>query len=205
MKKLSLIPLVFVAVSLAACSEQSPEQPQTINAVDAWASPENTANSQSENAPSPTAPNNAVGGEGSAAPAPTQPMASGQGAPQGGQPGAQEGSQKEHLNQIMMKNFTIGETVTISGAPAEICLRGNGYGIGMLAAGPNTSCEFAKAVMSEQIKDRNATDDDIRNSLRSPVDVTSPVTNEMYAMNCSTDADRLITCTGGDNASVFMY
>lgn len=231
MKKLSLIPLTFVAaISLAACSGQSADDSaDSTNAVEAWAaavSSDATGNSADAHAdngqesgpqPAPTSPNNAAAPEGSVAPSPTQPPASNNdsqaGAPQhdeqpngAQQQGApQSGSQKENLDAILMNNFTIGDKVTISGNSATICLRGNGYGTGMLAAGPNTTCEFAKAVMGAQIQGRDATNDDIRGSLRSPVDVASPVTNETYSMNCSVDADRLITCTGGDNASVYMY
>lgn len=201
MKKLSLVPVLFVAASLTACSGPftKDEQPTTVNNA-------STSTAASIEKPTPTASENAP--QGSAAPEPTQPLAS----DNDQQPEAQQqsqqaysGSQKDQLNKILRENYNPGDQVTINGGPATLCMRGDGYGTNMLAAGPNTSCDFAKAVMSKQISQRNATYDDIRNSLSPSISVKSPVTNENYTMQCSVDADKLITCAGGNNASVFMY
>lgn len=202
MKKLNLVPVLFVAASLAACSGPftEDEQPTTVNNA-------STSTAASSEKPTPTASENAP--QGSVAPEPTQPLAS----DNNQQPEAQQqqpqqaysGSQKDQLNKIVRENYTPGDQVTINGGPATLCMRGDGFGTNMLAAGPNTSCDFAKAVMSKQVSQRNASYDDIRNSLSPSISVKSPVTNENYTMQCSVDADRLITCAGGNNASVFMY
>lgn len=114
-------------------------------------------------------------------------------------------SQRDHLNSILMGGPTPGEPITISGAPATMCLTGDGFGIRLLAAGENTSCEFARAVMGRQVRGHSPSEGDVLDKLQSPVDVVSPVTDETYSISCSVDADRLATCTGGNGARVYMY
>ncbi|MFQ6395008.1 protein kinase domain-containing protein [Nocardia sp. KC 131] len=63
-----------------------------------------------------------------------------------------------------------------------------------------TSCEFAEAVR-EAYAESAAT-----NVSRAPRSVvaTSPVTGRVYTMNCAADG-QLVTCSGGENAVVYVY
>lgn len=112
---------------------------------------------------------------------------------------------KDDLVQQMIDNPGVGAQLTINGQKATTCVYGDGFGLHMVAAGENTSCEFATAVMQEQTQDLNATDQNVRDHLKSPVDVVSPVTKKSYTMQCSTAPSMLITCTGGNNATVFLF
>ena len=62
---------------------------------------------------------------------------------------------------------------------------------GELSVGPNTTCPFAE---------------DVRSAYESHgpgvVDAYSPVTNQTYAMSCSSGS--YVVCTGGENASVYF-
>ena len=69
MKRLSLIPILFITASLAACSGTSPEEKQSAAVNDVGSTAET-----SKNKPSPSAPRN--DSKGSASPEPTQPEAS---------------------------------------------------------------------------------------------------------------------------------
>lgn len=63
-----------------------------------------------------------------------------------------------------------------------------------LMVGPDTSCAFAQNV--EQA---------YRNNGPGTYDVASPVTGGTYSMSCNADASgSQVTCTGGNNASVFF-
>ena len=212
MKKLSLIPIVIATLSLAACSGATDTDEQTTNMVDAWTAAVNDqASSHSSQASSKPAPVDELDStEGTVAePQPTMPdSAVAPQAPADAAPlqnTAQTGSQKEALDSIVRNNFSIDEKVTISGEPATMCLRGDGYSVNVLAAGPTTSCEFAKATMTELTRRAGAPSNDLRNSVGGAFDVKSSVTNETYSMECGVDADRLITCRGGNNASVYLY
>src|SRR5690606_41222725 len=63
-----------------------------------------------------------------------------------------------------------------------------------------TSCEFAEEVR----KAYAAAAGGGRGSAPASVVAASPVTGRTYTMNCS-EQDRLVTCTGGDNAVVYVY
>lgn len=64
---------------------------------------------------------------------------------------------------------------------------------GSVAVNPSTSCEFAAAVAKAAA---NGTD-------AFSVEATSPVTHKKYMMQCTTQ-NKLVTCTGGDNAVVYL-
>lgn len=112
---------------------------------------------------------------------------------------------QQYMYEQLLKNPNPGDSIDMKGTAATVCISGDGYALHLVAAGPNTSCDFAKAVVNAQTQGLNATGDNIRDSLQPSIEVTSPVTGKAYTMSCSNDADNLITCTGGDNASVFMY
>ena len=112
---------------------------------------------------------------------------------------------QEVMAQEMVNNGNIGDTFTIDGQPTELCVHGDGYGLNVVTAGANTSCEFAKSVMTATTGDTDPTQDNVRNSMPQTVRAGSPATNMAYDMDCSVDHRNLITCVGGDNAVVYMY
>ncbi len=63
-----------------------------------------------------------------------------------------------------------------------------------------TSCEFAEEVR----KAYAAAAGDGRGSAPASVVAASPITGRTYTMSCS-EQDRLVTCSGGDNAVVYVY
>lgn len=107
--------------------------------------------------------------------------------------------------RFLMTNPQPGTPVVIDGMQATTCIYGDGYGLHLVAAGPNTSCEFAKAVMGAQTSDLNASRQNVRDYLKPEVSVTSPVTGEEYTMRCVAEPTKLIRCTGGNDATVILY
>ncbi|QGU01854.1 hypothetical protein CKALI_04890 [Corynebacterium kalinowskii] len=114
-------------------------------------------------------------------------------------------STSDEIYEQLKTNPSIGAPITINGQQSTVCVYGDGYGLNLVAAGQNTSCEFARAVMDAQIEEIKAEMANVRDHLKSPIDVMSPVTGERYTMQCSTAPSKLITCTGGNNATVYMY
>lgn len=124
------------------------------------------------------------------------------------QPEQPDQSAEEFQNimaEEMRNNSNIGDTFTIDGQPTELCVHGDGYGLNVVTAGANTSCEFAKNVMMETTGDTDPTQDNVRDSMPQTVKAGSPTTNRAYTMDCAADERNLITCVGGDNAVVYMY
>lgn len=115
----------------------------------------------------------------------------------------------EEFQNIMAEeirnNGNIGDTFTIDGQPTELCVHGDGYGLNVVTAGANTSCEFAKNVMMATTGDTDPTQDNVRDSMPQTVKAGSPTTNRAYTMDCAADERNLITCVGGDDAVVYMY
>lgn len=105
----------------------------------------------------------------------------------------------------MRNNGNVGDTFTIDGQPTELCIHGDGFGLNVVTTGANTSCGFASELLEAATTDLNPTEQSIRDTMPQVFEVTSPVTNQSYTMDCSTDARNLITCTGGDNAVIYMY
>jgi hypothetical protein len=62
-----------------------------------------------------------------------------------------------------------------------------------LSVGPNTSCEFARSVRDAYLGSDGGS---------ATIEAYSPVTQQSYTMTCSAGAPT--TCTGGNNASVFI-
>lgn len=98
----------------------------------------------------------------------------------------------------------VGQRFTVLGEPATSCVVGDGWGTSVWAVNDNTSCEFASAVFETQTAGLNATSDNIRDNLKPSIEVRSPVTSEMYTMNCE-NVDVYVRCTGGNNAAVYFY
>ncbi|WP_293773447.1 hypothetical protein [uncultured Corynebacterium sp.] len=109
---------------------------------------------------------------------------------------------KAELDALAQTPLNPGDAITLGGQAATACIYGDGWGLNLLIAGANTSCDFATAVFKAQSEGLNATEDNIRDHLAPSINVVSPVTNQAYDMSCSTNADKLITCTGGNGASV---
>ena len=99
----------------------------------------------------------------------------------------------------------VGSPISINGEDATVCIYGDGYGTNVWAAGSNTSCEFVSAVHHELVDDLNPTTDNIRGHLPATVTATSPTTGETYDLTCSPRGDALVSCRGGNNASVHFY
>jgi len=59
-----------------------------------------------------------------------------------------------------------------------------------------TSCEFAEAVRFQYVSQP-------RRGTTVTLDANSPVTGKTYRMTCA--GDRVVTCTGGNNALIFLY
>lgn len=117
--------------------------------------------------------------------------------------GASSGLRQDMTAEIY-KNPNPGSTFTAGGEQATTCIYGDGYGLNLIAAGPNTSCEFAKAVFNEQTKGLNASEVNIRDHLRSNIKAKSPATGKTYDLSCSTQDD-VVVCTGGNNAKIYMF
>lgn len=109
------------------------------------------------------------------------------------------------MHQEMVNNGNFGDTFTIDGQPTELCVHGDGYGLNVVTAGANTTCDFARNVMNAATAGLNPTGQNVRDSLPASVHAGSPATGEAYDMKCTNDERNLITCTGGNNAVVYMY
>lgn len=99
----------------------------------------------------------------------------------------------------------VGSEVLIAGEPATICIHGDGWGTNIWAGSTDTSCEFVIATHEALIAGLNATEDDVRDHLREQVTVHSPVTGQDYTLTCLPRGERLVTCTGGENAAVHFH
>lgn len=99
----------------------------------------------------------------------------------------------------------VGKDTTIAGETATICIYGDGWGTNIWAGNANTSCEFVSEVHQELIEGLNPTMDSIRQNLRPEITVTSPVTGEPYDLTCEQRSERLMACSGGNDAVVYIY
>lgn len=112
---------------------------------------------------------------------------------------------QQRMYEEMLVHHEIGGTFTINGTPTTLCTYGDGYGLNVITAGANTSCDFAREVSHALTVSLNPTGDNVRTLLPRTVTATSPVTGQSYTMSCSNDVNNLVTCTGGNNATVYMY
>lgn len=99
----------------------------------------------------------------------------------------------------------VGSPISLNNENATVCIYGDGFGTNVWAAGENTSCEFVSAVHHELVDGLNPTTDNIRDHLPAIVTATSPTTGETYDLTCSPRGDALVSCRGGNNASVHFY
>ncbi|MDR7329624.1 hypothetical protein [Corynebacterium guangdongense] len=98
-----------------------------------------------------------------------------------------------------------GETVSIRGEAARVCVTGDGFALNVVAAGMNTSCEFSIEILDALTRGLNPTYDNVREHLPRTVTAHSPVTGQAYEMTCRQDDGILVTCTGGLGAKIWMY
>src|SRR5699024_9927588 len=105
----------------------------------------------------------------------------------------------------MRINGNIGDPFVIDGQETELCVHGDGFGLNVVTAGGNTTCEFARDVMNSATAGLTPTGENLRGRRPTTARAASPVTNQSSGMDWSVDARKLITCTGGDNATVYMY
>lgn len=99
----------------------------------------------------------------------------------------------------------VGKQVDVFGQPATVCVYGDGYGLNTVAAGANTSCEFATETLHQLTQGLNPTFENVRSALPAAITAHSPATGQDYEMSCSVDANKLVTCRGGNDAAVYMY
>ena len=99
----------------------------------------------------------------------------------------------------------VGKQVDVFGQPATVCVYGDGYGLNTVAAGADTSCEFASETLHQLTEGLNPTSENVRSTLPATVTAHSPATGQDYEMSCSVDANKLVTCRGGNDAAVYMY
>ena len=111
---------------------------------------------------------------------------------------------RQDMTAEIHTNPSPGSTFTAAGEQATTCIYGDGYGLNLIAAGPNTSCDFAKAVFNQQTEGLNASEDNIRDHLQPKIKAKSPATGKTYDLSCSTQDD-VVVCTGGNNAKIYMY
>lgn len=110
---------------------------------------------------------------------------------------------RQDMTAEIYNNPAPGSTFTADGEQVTTCIYGDGYAVNLVAAGPSTSCGFAKAVFNEQTKGLNATEDNIRDHLQPNIKAKSPATGKTYDLRCSTQDD-VVVCTGGNNAKIYM-
>jgi cobalamin biosynthesis Mg chelatase CobN len=186
----------------AATSDNAQETTTITQAVSSEASEETAANTsatspaESETAAASQATTTAAASEGASASA--QPSSS-------EAPGQAPDDFQAAMAEQMRINGNIGDPFVIDGQETELCVHGDGFGLNVVTAGGNTTCEFTRNVMNSATAGLNPTGDNVRDRMPMHVRAASPVTNQTYDMNCSVDERKLITCTGGDNATAYMY
>lgn len=187
----------------AAATSENPQETTTITqAVSSEASEETAANAsatspaESKTAAASQATTTAAASEGAS----TSPEPSNSETPSQ----APDDFEAAMVEQMRI-NGNIGDPFVIDGQETELCVHGDGFGLNVVTAGGNTTCEFTRNVMNSATAGLNPTSDNVRDRMPMHVRAGSPVTNQAYDMNCSVDERKLITCTGGDNATVYMY
>lgn len=176
-------------LALAGCAEETgdTETPETVTQT---AEPETTATTGPDAGIDPT----------TTAPAPTN----GDTTAEATGPPTEETPDKE-VPEEDLPYEPVGTEVTIAGEPATICIHGDGWGTNVWAGNANTSCEFVIATHEVLIEGLDPTRDNIRQHLQEEITVSSPVTGQNYELTCLQRGERLVTCTGGEEAAVHFY
>nr|WP_280184051.1 serine/threonine-protein kinase [Nocardia cyriacigeorgica] len=149
------------------------------------------------NAPPPPLPRPPGGGpSGPPSPPPPTPPPPPPGAPPPGRPrtGGATGSARTSTTSARPTPIALPPGARPCGPPATVAFANAAAGTTV------TSCEFAEEVR----KAYAAAAGGGRGSAPASVVAASPITGRTYTMSCS-EQDRLVTCTGGDNAVVYVY
>lgn len=203
------LPLTLATIALAggftaACSpapsdHPSPAEPSFNNSFEELKALQQTNGASVPDAPQPTLDPNA--------PQTVAQQATPQG---GGQENANNHVTDQDARQNLIDSLGVqagdapGTKVTVNGTPSEMCMMGDGYHINFLMAGPNTSCDFAKETTSALINATPSPAEDLRGYIPGSLNVASPVTGKTYQMSCNVAENALITCKGGNNATIFI-
>lgn len=205
----------FVLVACGAPTEDeaaaTSENPQETTTITQAASSEASAKPSTSATATNTSATSAAESETAAASQATTTAAASEGASASAEPGSSEAPSQAPddfeaaMAEQMRINGNIGDPFVIDGQETTLCVHGDGFGLNVVTAGGNTTCEFARDVMNSATAGLNPTGDNVRDRMPTTVRAASPVTNQAYDMDCSVDERKLITCTGGDNATVYMY
>ena len=201
---LTLATIALAGGFTAACSpapsdHPTPAEPSFNNSFEELKALQQTNGASVPDAPQPTLDPNA--------PQTVAQQATPQG---GGQENANNHVTDQNARQNLIDSLGVqagdapGTKVMVNGTPSEMCMMGDGYRINFLMAGPNTSCDFAKETTSALINATPSPEDDLRGYIPGSLNVASPVTGKTYQMSCNVAENALITCKGGNNATVFI-
>lgn len=195
--------LATTALAFTACSTQeteaSPESATPVETTTVTQTENGVSDKSSGNTPNPTGSAPDHGGDTTTAETGGTSTSSSESDDNG------DGSRlRQDMTAEIYNNPSPGSTFMAAGEQATTCIYGDGYGLNLIAAGPNTSCDFAKAVFNQQTEGLNASEDNIRDHLQPNIKAKSPATGKTYDLSCSTQDD-VVVCTGGNNAKIYMY
>ena len=195
--------LATTALAFTACSTQeteaAPESATPVETTTVTQTEDGVSDKGSGNTPNPTGSAPDQGGDTTTAETGGTSTSSSESGDNG------DGSKlRQDMTAEIYNNPSPGSTFTAAGEQATTCIYGDGYGLNLIAAGPNTSCDFAKAVFNQQTEGLNASEDNIRDHLQPNIKAKSPATGKTYDLSCSTQDD-VVVCTGGNNAKIYMY
>ncbi|WP_246821804.1 MULTISPECIES: hypothetical protein [unclassified Corynebacterium] len=195
--------LATTALAFTACSTQeteaAPESAAPVETTTVTQTEDGVSDKSSGNTPNPTGSAPDQGGDTSTAETGGASTSSSERGDNG------DGSRlRQDMTAEIYNNPSPGSTFMAAGEQATTCIYGDGYGLNLIAAGPNTSCDFAKAVFNQQTEGLNASEDNIRDHLQPNIKAKSPATGKTYDLSCSTQDD-VVVCTGGNNAKFYMY
>lgn len=195
--------LATTTLAFTACSTQeteaAPESATPVETTTVTQTEDGVSDKSSGNTPNPTGSAPDQGGDTTTAETGGTSTSSSESDDNG------DGSRlRQDMTAEIYNNPSPGSTFMAAGEQATTCIYGDGYGLNLIAAGPNTSCDFAKAVFNQQTEGLNASEDNIRDHLQPNIKAKSPATGKTYDLSCSTQDD-VVVCTGGNNAKIYMY
>lgn len=195
--------LATTALAFTACSTQeteaAPESAAPVETTTVTQTEDGVSDKSSGNTPNPTGSAPDQGGDTSTAETGGASTSSSESGDNG------EGSGlRQDMTAEIYNNPSPGSTFMAAGEQATTCIYGDGYAVNLVAAGPSTSCDFAKAVFNQQTEGLNASEDNIRDHLQPNIKAESPATGKTYDLSCSTQDD-VVVCTGGNSAKIYMY
>ena len=195
--------LATTALAFTACSTQetdaAPESAAPVETTTVTQTEDGVSDKSSGNTPNPTGSAPDQGGDTTTAETGGASTSSSERGDNG------DGSRlRQDMTAEIYNNPSPGSTFMAAGEQATTCIYGDGYGLNLIAAGPNTSCDFAKAVFNQQTEGLNASEDNIRDHLQPNIKAKSPATGKTYDLSCSTQDD-VVVCTGGNSAKIYMY